>query len=158
MCSVLSAFDISACVRPSRGECGPTSVLMQDYGRATIHCDDPTLYGVVSRLVQLRSDGNQFFWFVSQLIATDIPVFLPYIHDIKEKILLNMHVYADDTIVYRDINSVDDCDILQQDHHIMSELSITCVMYFNICKYAIISITNKRSRSIYHYTIFRNAV
>ena len=42
-------------------------------------------------------------------------LFLLYINDIKEKIKSNMRLYADDTIVYREINSINDHDILQED-------------------------------------------
>ena len=42
-------------------------------------------------------------------------LFLLYIDDIKEEIQSNMHLYADDTIVYREINSINDHDILQED-------------------------------------------
>ena len=42
-------------------------------------------------------------------------LFLLYINDIKEKIQSNMHLYANDTIVYRDINSINDHNILQED-------------------------------------------
>ena len=42
-------------------------------------------------------------------------LFLLYIDDIKEKIQLNMRLYADDTIVYREINSINDHNILKED-------------------------------------------
>ena len=43
-------------------------------------------------------------------------LFLLYIDDIKEKIQSNMHLYADDSIVYREINFINDHSILQEDH------------------------------------------
>ena len=42
-------------------------------------------------------------------------LFLLYINDIKEKIQSNVHLYADNTIVCREINSINDHNILQQD-------------------------------------------
>ena len=42
-------------------------------------------------------------------------LFLIYINDIKEKIQSNMRLYADDAIVYRDINSVNGHSIFQDD-------------------------------------------
>ena len=42
-------------------------------------------------------------------------LFLLYINDIKEKIQSNMCLYADDTIVCREINSINDHNILQAD-------------------------------------------
>ena len=41
-------------------------------------------------------------------------LFLIYINDIKEKIQSNMRLYADDTIMYREINSINDYNILQE--------------------------------------------
>ena len=42
-------------------------------------------------------------------------LFLLYIDDIKEKIQLNMRLYADEPIVYREINSINDHNILKED-------------------------------------------
>ena len=51
---------------------------------------------------------------VTQGSILDPALFLLYINDIKEKIQSNMRLYADDTIVYREINSINDHDILQE--------------------------------------------
>ena len=48
-------------------------------------------------------------------------LFLPYINDIKEKIRSNMRLYADDAIVYREINSINDHNILQEELDTLSE-------------------------------------
>ena len=68
-------------------------------------------------------------------------LFLLYINDTKDKIQSNMHQYADDTIVYREINSIDDHDILQEDHDTLTKWSATWLMDFNICKCVIPPIT-----------------
>ena len=52
---------------------------------------------------------------VPQGSVLGLGLFLLYITDIKEKIQSNMRLYADDTIVYREINSINDHIILQED-------------------------------------------
>ena len=42
-------------------------------------------------------------------------LFLLYMNGIKQKIQFNMRLYADDTNVYREINSINDHDIFQED-------------------------------------------
>ena len=70
-------------------------------------------------------------------------LFLFYKNDIKEKMQSNMSLHADDTIVYREINSINDHNILQEDLDTMPECTTTLLMHFNICKCAILWITKK---------------
>ena len=76
-------------------------------------------------------------------------LFLPYIYDIKEEKQSNMRLYADKTIVYREINLINDHKILQEDLDILSEWSTTWVLDFNICKCAILPITKKHKTSFF---------
>ena len=69
-----------------------------------------------------------------------------------------MRLYADDTIVYREINSIDDDNNLQECLLTVSEWTTTLLIDFNICKYHIIPITKKRSTIFFHYTIFDNTL
>ena len=85
----------------------------------------------------------------------DPALFLLYICDIKGKIQSNMHLYADDTIDYRDI-SINDHNILQEDLDTLSEWTATLLMDFNICKCAILPINKKCNTSFLNYTIFGN--
>ena len=63
-----------------------------------------------------------------------------------------MRLYADDTIVYREINSINDHNILQEDLDTQSVWIATSLMDFNICKCAILPITRKRNTSFFNYT------
>ena len=85
-------------------------------------------------------------------------LFFLYINDIKEKIQSNMRLYADDTNVYREINSINDHNIIQEDLDALSELSTTWLMDFNICKCAILPITKKRYTNVFNYAIFGNTL
>ena len=72
--------------------------------------------------------------------------FLSNLCDIKEKMQSNMRPYADETIVYREINFITDHNILQENLDTLHEWSNTylmesifvnvifCNIYVNICK------------------------
>ena len=64
-----------------------------------------------------------------------------------------MRLFADDSIVYREIRSEEDHRILQQDLEVLADWSSTWLMQFNISKCAILSITKKRKPSIFQYNI-----
>ena len=77
-------------------------------------------------------------------------------NDIKEKTQSNMSLQANDTIVFRVMDYIDDHDTLHQDLDTLSEWSTTLLMDFNVCKCAILPIIMKRNESILYYTIFGN--
>ena len=51
--------------------------------------------------------------------------FLSNLNDIKEKMQSNMRLYADETIVYREINFITDHNILQENLDTLHEWSNT---------------------------------
>ena len=57
-----------------------------------------------------------------------LALFLLYIYDIEDKIQSNTSLYADDTIVFREINSIDDHSILQEDLDTLSGCTTTWLM------------------------------
>ena len=81
-------------------------------------------------------------------------LFLLYINDIQDNIKSNIRLFADVSIVYREITNPDDHIILQQDLQALAEWSRTWLMEFNIKKCAILSITRKKQPSKHPYTIF----
>ncbi|XP_072024943.1 uncharacterized protein [Amphiura filiformis] len=80
-------------------------------------------------------------------------LFLLYINDIQEEISSSMRLFADDSIVYRDIVSPDDHQVLQKDLNELANWSSKWLMHFNVGKCAILPITNKRKTSLFDYTI-----
>ena len=80
-------------------------------------------------------------------------LFLLYINDIQEQIQSTMRLFADDSIVYREIRSPEDHKILQQDLDSLADWSSTWLMHFNIKKCAVLSITRKRKPTHYQYSI-----
>ena len=81
-------------------------------------------------------------------------LFLLYINDIQDHIQSTMRLFADDSIVYREIVRPEDHDILQQDLQALADWSSTWLMQFNIKKCAILTITRKRTPSHHQYKIF----
>ena len=80
-------------------------------------------------------------------------LFLVYINDIQDNISSKIRLFADDSIVYRDISSPDDHKILQNDLQTLADWSKTWLMDFNIKKCATLSISRKKKPSIYQYSI-----
>ena len=80
-------------------------------------------------------------------------LFLLYINDIQDQIQSPMRLFADDSIVYREIVRPEDHTILQQDLHALADWSSKWLMDFNIKKCAVLSITRKRKPSHHVYTI-----
>ena len=81
-------------------------------------------------------------------------LFLLYINDIQDNISSRIRLFADDSIVYREIHSDLDHTILQQDLQTLAEWSSNWLMDFNVKKCAILSITRKRSPFLFQYSIF----
>jgi hypothetical protein len=80
-------------------------------------------------------------------------LFLLYINDIHEHIQSKIKLFADDSILYREIEGQSDLEILQKDLDTLAAWSNTWLMRFNVKKCAIMSITHKRSPQIYEYTL-----
>ena len=72
-------------------------------------------------------------------------LFLAYINDMPECITSQTRLFADDTIVYRHINTQRDCDKLQEDMHALEEWEEKWGMTFNPSKCETIRITRKKT-------------
>ena len=85
-------------------------------------------------------------------------LFLLYINDINTNIQSKMRLFADDSVIYRQILSEEDHATLQQDLNILADWSTKWLMGFNIKKCAILTITRKRNPSMYQYTLLNEAI
>ena len=64
-----------------------------------------------------------------------------------------MRLFADDSIIYRDISSVADHQMLQRDLVLLQEWSTKWQMSFKPEKCFVMSITNKRNISLFDYAL-----
>ena len=81
-------------------------------------------------------------------------LFLLYINDINENIQSSIRLFADDSIIYRKINSNIDHQILQTDLIQLEKWSDKWQMQFNISKCVHLPITNKTKPSSHQYSLF----
>ena len=82
-------------------------------------------------------------------------LFLLYINDLLKSLTSKVRLFADDAIVYEEINSADDCQILQND---LAELTVTscvdlCLMNFNSSKCEVLTVTGKILPIVFNYTM-----
>ena len=85
-------------------------------------------------------------------------LFLLYINDINVNIQSKMRLFADDSVIYREILCQKDHDILQQDLNTLANWSRKWLMGFNIQKCAILTITRKRRPSLHEYTLLSETI
>ena len=78
-------------------------------------------------------------------------LFLIYINDITENINSQIRLFADDCLIYRPINSIEDHLILQNDLHTLVDWSNKWQMEFNIPKCTILQITLRQQSDPFDY-------
>lgn len=80
-------------------------------------------------------------------------LFLIYINDLPNKLKSNVCLFADDTMLYRNIKTEKDCEILNEDLKSLEHWEQNWLMEFNVSKCHILSITNKRKPISYTYEL-----
>ena len=78
-------------------------------------------------------------------------LFLMYINDIAEGVTSQMRMFADDSIVYRQIHTPADHFTLASDLNKLLSWAKTWQMDFNVSKCAVLSVTTKRNILTYNY-------
>ena len=108
-------------------------------------------------------DGTQSSW---RNVSSGVPqcsvlgptLFLIFINDITDQVQSKIRLFADDCVVYRDIASEVDHQILQHDLAQLSTWSSVWQMSFNVKKCGVLSITRKRSPSIFDYKLHNDVI
>ena len=80
-------------------------------------------------------------------------LFLCYINSMPEGISSSIRLFADDTVIYRQINSAADHTILQQDLHKLARWEAEYSMEFHPEKCNVLRVPRSRSPSIFNYTL-----
>ena len=81
-------------------------------------------------------------------------LFLLYINDINENVQSSIRLFADDSIIYRKINSNIDHQIVQTDLTELEKWSDKWQIQFNLSKCVHLPITNKTKPSSHQYSLF----
>lgn len=82
-------------------------------------------------------------------------LFVLFINDLPEQISnnTNLALYADDTKIWRQINSPDDHLILQKDIDVLNDWAITNKMNFNILKCKVLTVTHRAIINPFQYSL-----
>ena len=91
---------------------------------------------------------------VSQGTVLGPLLFLCYINDLPRSIKSKVRMYADDTLVYNVINTIDDCVQLQNDLLLLERWANIWQMQFNPSKCEFLAVTNKTSTPSFTYHIY----
>jgi len=76
-----------------------------------------------------------------------------HISDISENITSNIRLFADDCVCYREIDSLEDCDVLQQDIHKLCNLAHAWGILFQPVKSNMMTLSRKKSGITFQYTL-----
>ena len=155
---------------------GQTDVILLDFSKAFDKVSHPHLsaklnhYGIrdntlewinsflSNRKQSVSVNGTHSSWVnvtsgVPQGSVLGPVLFLLYINDINDHIQSTIKLFADDSILYREIQNPQDLAILQADLNTLADWADNWLMSFNVKKCAILSITRKRSPLIHTYTL-----
>lgn len=81
-------------------------------------------------------------------------LFIMFVNDIVDRITCPCLLYADDLKIFTEVNSINDCQMLQNDLRSLSEWCTINKMSLNVGKCFIVSFTRRRSNKIiYTYTL-----
>ena len=78
-------------------------------------------------------------------------LYIFYLNDLPEGISSQVHLLADDCILYREINTLDDCQDLQKDVDTLCNWESKWQMKFNIDKCYVMHVTHKRNPLLMTY-------
>ena len=80
-------------------------------------------------------------------------LFLVFINDLLDCVASRTRLFADDCVLYREINSTDDCDILQQDLVHLEEWERKWGMDFHPDKCSILRVHRKKDPLLHNYSL-----
>ena len=113
---------------------------------------------LVNRKQRVVVDGEESEWAdvqsgVPQGTVLGPILFLAFINDLPDSVKANTRLFADDCVVYRSVKSDEDCEALQSDLAHLEEWERKWCMHFNPDKCNTISITRKKKRINFQYTL-----
>ena len=82
---------------------------------------------------------------VTQGSVLGLVLFLLFINDLSNSIHSNLRLFADDCVLYKEVATQQDCQILQQDLHLLPHWPKTWQLSFNVSKCCHLGITRKKT-------------
>ena len=118
---------------------------------------------LLGRTQRVVVDGEESDWVtvesgVPQGTVLGPVLFLAFINDLPEAVRSRVRLFADDCVIYREISTDADCDVLQEDLHSLEEWEKQWCMSFNAAKCSTIPITRKRNRRLHPYSLHQQVL
>ena len=79
-------------------------------------------------------------------------LFLIFINDLPDNIRSSVRLFADDCVLYRNINSLTDCQILQEDQNSLAQWETDWQMKFNVAKCHSMMVTRHLPSNQIHFS------
>ena len=78
-------------------------------------------------------------------------LFLIFINDLPQSLSSKVRLFADDAILYLEVASADDCQMLQSDLNKLTEWEEKWLMSFNPSKCEVLTVTRKKQPTLFNY-------
>ena len=105
-----------------------------------------------------RSLDSRFISGVPQGSVLGPLLFLCYINDITSGISSAIKLYVDDVLIYRVVNCIDDCEMLQRDLDTLQAWAHKWNMSFKSAKCEFLQVSNKQNILLFLYSIQNTAI
>ena len=80
-------------------------------------------------------------------------LFLIFINDLPQSLSSKVKLFADDAILYLEVASADDCQMLQSDLNKLTEWEEKWLMSFNLSKCEVLTVTCKKQPTLFNYSM-----
>ena len=80
-------------------------------------------------------------------------LFLIFINDLPQSLSSKVRLFADDAILYFEVASADDCQILQSDLNKLTEWEEKWSMNFNLSKCEVLTVTRNKQPTLFSYSM-----
>ena len=80
-------------------------------------------------------------------------LFLIFMNDLSQSLSSKVRLFADDAILYFEVASADDCQMLQSDLYKLTEWEEKWLMSFNQSKCEVLTVTRKKQPTLFNYSM-----
>ena len=80
-------------------------------------------------------------------------LFFIFINDLPQSLSPKVRLFADDAILYFEVASADDCQMLQSDFNKLTKWEEKWLMSFNPSKCEVLTVTHKKQPTLFNYSM-----